>query len=43
MTWKSKVTACTAIFTEKGKVQNAHHVRRDENGQWVPSMEALLY
>ncbi len=42
MTWKGKVTGCTAIFTEKGKVQTAHHVRLDENGQWVPSMEVVL-
>jgi hypothetical protein len=42
MTWKGKVTQCTAVFTEKGKVQTAHHVRLDESGRWVPSMEVVL-
>jgi Protein of unknown function (DUF1579) len=42
MTWKGKVTGCTAVFTKKGKVQTAHHVRLDENGRWVPSMEVVL-
>jgi hypothetical protein len=42
ITWKGKVTGCTAVFTEKGKVQTAHHLRMDENGRWVPSMEVVL-
>jgi Protein of unknown function (DUF1579) len=42
MTWKSKTTACTSVFTENGKVQTGHHVRLDENGRWVPSMEVVL-
>jgi hypothetical protein len=42
MTWNGKVTGCTSVFTERGKVQTAHHVRVDENGQWVPSMEVVL-
>ncbi len=41
-TWKGETTGCTAIFTENGKVQTAHHVRLDENGRWVPSMEVVL-
>ncbi len=41
-TWKGKTTGCTAIFTENGKVQTAHHVRLNENDQWVPSMEVVL-
>lgn len=41
-TWKGKTTGCTAVFTERGKVQTAHHVRLDENGKWVPSMEVVL-
>ncbi len=41
-TWKGKTTGCTAVFTENGKVQTAHHVRLDENGRWVPSMEVVL-
>jgi hypothetical protein len=42
ITWKGKVTGCTAVFTEKGKVQTAHHVRLDESGRGVPSMEVVL-
>jgi hypothetical protein len=42
MTWKGKITACTSVFTEEGKVQTAHHVRLDENGKWIPSMEVVL-
>ncbi len=41
-TWQGKTTGCTAVFTENGKVQTAHHVRLDENGRWVPSMEVVL-
>ncbi len=41
-TWKGKTTGCTAVFSENGKVQTAHHVRLDENGNWVPSMEVVL-
>ena len=40
--WKGKNTGCTAVFSEKGKVQTAHHVRLDKNGAWVPSMEVVL-
>lgn len=41
-TWKGISTGCTAVFTENGKVQTAHHVRRDENGLWIPAMEVVL-
>ncbi len=41
-TWKGKTTGCTAIFTENGKIQTAHHVRLDENHKWVPAMEVVL-
>ncbi|MGA7669249.1 MAG: SRPBCC domain-containing protein [Nitrolancea sp.] len=41
-TWRGHGTGCTAIFTEAGKVQTAHHVMQAENGQWVPSMEVVL-
>ncbi len=41
-TWQGKTTGCTAVFTEDGKVQAAHHVRLDENGNWIPSMEVVL-
>ena len=40
--WKGKETGCTAIFSENGKVQTAHHARLDEHGEWVPSMEVVL-
>jgi hypothetical protein len=42
MTWKGRDTGCTAVFTEKGKVQTAHHVRLDKNGRCIPSMEVVL-
>ncbi len=41
-TWKGEATGCTAVFTENGKIQTAHHIRLDENGKWVPSMEVVL-
>ncbi len=41
-TWKGTETGCTAVFTENGKIQTAHHVRRDESGSWVPAMEVVL-
>ena len=40
--WEGETTGCNAVFTENGKVQTAHHIRRDENGQWVPAMEVVL-
>lgn len=42
MQWKGEITACTSVFTENGRVQTANHVRLDENGQWVPSMNVVL-
>ncbi len=41
-TWRGKTTGCTAVFTENGKLQTAHHVRLDEHNKWVPSMEVVL-
>ena len=41
-TWKGEATGCTAIFTEQGTIQTAHHVRLDETGAWVPAMEVVL-
>jgi hypothetical protein len=41
-TWKGEATCCTALFTENGKIQTAHHVRLDENRKWVPAMEVVL-
>jgi hypothetical protein len=40
--WKGATTGCTAIFTEHGKRQTAHHVRIDEKGGWAPAMEVVL-
>lgn len=40
-TWRGQMTGCTAIFTNGGKIQTAHHVRL-EDGHWVPSMEVVL-
>ncbi len=41
-TWKGDGTGCTALFTENGRVQTAHHVRLDDSGNWVPAMEVVL-
>ncbi|HSX28852.1 MAG TPA: hypothetical protein VLF60_05380 [Candidatus Saccharimonadales bacterium] len=41
-TWRAKETGCTAEFSDDGMVQTAHHVRLDEHGEWVPSMEVVL-
>ena len=40
--WQGERTRCTAIFTNNGNTQTAHHERLDENGKWVPSMEVVL-
>ncbi len=40
--WQGKTTGCTAFFSENGKVQTAHHVRLDQDNNWVPSMEVVL-
>lgn len=41
-TWEGRTTGCTAVFTDAGNVQAAHHVRLNPAGQWVPSMEVVL-
>jgi hypothetical protein len=41
-TWRGEKTRCTAVFTDDGKTQTAHHERLDESGGWVPSMEVVL-
>jgi hypothetical protein len=41
-TWRGAAVGCTAVFSADGRVQTAHHVRRAEDGQWVPSMEVVL-
>jgi Protein of unknown function (DUF1579) len=41
-TWKGDKVGCTAEFTDDGKRLEAHHVRLDDDGNWVPSMEVTL-
>ena len=41
-TWRGQNTGCTAVFTDGGRTQTAHHVRLDDGGSWVPSMEVKL-
>jgi len=41
-TWRGDTTRCTALFTDGGKTQTAHHERLDERGQWVPAMDVTL-
>jgi hypothetical protein len=40
--WSGESTRCTAVFTDQGKTQTAHHERVDEQGHWVTSMEVTL-
>ena len=40
--WAGEQTRCTAVFTDQGKTQTAHHERLDEQGNWVPAMEVTL-
>ncbi len=41
-TWTGESRRCTAIFTEQGATQTAHHERSDDGLHWVPSMEVTL-
>lgn len=41
-TWRGATTRCTALFTDNGKTQTAHHERLDEHGAWVPAMDVTL-
>lgn len=41
-TWTGDSTGCTAVFTENGRTQTAHHIRLDEHHTWVPAMEVVL-
>lgn len=41
-TWQGETTRCTAVFTDNGATQVAHHERLDEHGQWVPAMDVTL-
>jgi hypothetical protein len=40
--WQGEDTRCTAVFTDCGKVQTAHHERLDDGGGWVPAMDVTL-
>lgn len=40
--WTGEQARCTAIFSDHGKTQTAHHERLNEQGNWVPSMEVTL-
>ncbi len=40
--WSGELTRCTAVFTDHGKTQTAHHERLDEHGGWVPAMDVTL-
>jgi hypothetical protein len=41
-TWAGEQHRATAVFSDQGKTQTAHHERLDEQGNWVPSMEVTL-
>ena len=40
--WSGEQTRCTAVFSDQGKTQTAHHKRLDEHGNWIPSMDVTL-
>ena len=40
--WQGEKTRCTAVFSDQGKTQVAHHERTDDGGNWVPSMDVTL-
>lgn len=40
--WSGELARCTAIFSDLGKTQMAHHERLDEHDHGVPSMEVTL-
>ena len=40
--WTGEQTRCTAVFTDYGKTQTAHHERVDGDGNWVPAMKVTL-
>jgi len=40
--WQGEHTRCTAVFSDQGKTQVAHHERTDDGVNWVPSMEVTL-
>lgn len=40
--WQGEHTRCTAVLSDDGKTQVAHHERTDDGTNWVPSMEVTL-
>jgi hypothetical protein len=40
--WQGENTRSTSVFTDEGKTQTTLHERRDEGGNWVPSMDVVL-
>jgi hypothetical protein len=41
-TWQGVTTRATAVFSDDGKTQTAHHERTDDGATWLPSMEVTL-
>jgi len=40
--WTGEQTRCTAVFSDDGETQTAHHERLDEHGNWVGAMDVTL-
>lgn len=40
--WLGELTRCTAIFTDGGLTQVAHHESSADGVRWTPSMEVTL-
>ncbi|GAA5011462.1 DUF1579 family protein [Actinopolymorpha pittospori] len=41
-TWQGEHTRCTAVFSDDGLVQTAHHEASEDGHRWVPAMEVTL-
>jgi hypothetical protein len=41
-TWQGETTRCTAVFTDHGNTQTAHHEWSDDCKQWLPAMDVTL-
>jgi hypothetical protein len=41
-TWQREDTRCRATFGADGRMQTGHHEQRNEDGEWVPSMDVVL-
>lgn len=40
--WQGEKTRCTAVFSDDGETQTAHHERSDDGVNWEPSMDVTL-